>query len=60
MHAVTPSKNNRNVITLPPLEPWKARRGHQPRRGGAGLHQDRRMRRLRTRGEQSRAAVGEE
>lgn len=60
MHADTPQKNNKNVIKLPPLLPWKVRRGNKPRRGGVGLHQDRRTRRRRTREKQVREAMDEE
>jgi len=60
MHAVTPPKDKKNIIKLPPQEPWKVSRGHRPHRGGAGTHGDRRLKRLRTRGEQRRVALGEE
>lgn len=60
MHAVTtPDRNKRTRITLEPLEPWKVRRGHADRRGGAGVHQDRRLSRLRTRSASRRVALTE-
>lgn len=60
MHAVTPPKDKKNVIKLPPLEPWKVKRGHRPHQGGAGTHGDRRMKRSRTRGDQKRVAMNGE
>ncbi len=33
MHAVTPPKDKKNIIKLPPQEPWKVSRGHRPHRG---------------------------
>jgi hypothetical protein len=61
MHAVNmPDKSNLTTIKLPPLHPWKVSRGHRPHRGGSGKHEDRRLKRLRSRSDQRRAAlVGE-
>lgn len=39
------------------VDPTKVARGHQPHRSGAGIHQDRRTKRLRTRSAQRRAAI---
>lgn len=59
MHVTTPPKNrNRTTITLPTIDPTKIARGHRPHRGGSGVHADRRLKRLKTRGEQMREAVG--
>lgn len=59
MHTTTPIKSrNPTSIKLPPVDPTKIARGHRPHRGGAGIHADRRLKRLRTRGDQRREAVG--
>ena len=59
MHAVNmPDKSKRTTITLQ-IEPWRVKRGHSAHRGGAGVHHDRRLHRLRTRSAQSRAALAE-
>ena len=61
MHTTTPIKSrNRTTITIPPVDPTKIAWGHRPHRGAAGVHGDRRTRRLRTRGERVREAVGDE
>jgi hypothetical protein len=61
MYAVImPDKSKRTRITLARLEPWKVSRGHRPHRGGSGRHGDRRLKRLRSRGDQRRAALGRE
>jgi hypothetical protein len=61
MHNTTPLKNKTNKITVvidgKPL--WKAARGHQSYRGGAGAMGDRRTKRQRTRSAQKRVAIGE-
>jgi hypothetical protein len=36
---------------------WKAAKGHQAHRGGAGTHADKRLSRLKTRGNQNRKAI---
>jgi hypothetical protein len=36
---------------------WRIGKGHNPHRSGAGVHGDRRTRRVRTRGAASRRAV---
>lgn len=60
MHAVTmPDRSKLTTIKLPPMVPWKVSRGHRPHRGGSGTHGDRRLKRLRSRGSQLRAAVRE-
>jgi hypothetical protein len=59
MHANMPDKSKRTRIALARLEPWKVRRGHIAHRGGSGTHGDRRLKRLRSRGDQRRAAVNE-
>jgi len=57
MHTVNmPDRRKHTTISLPKLDPSRIARGHQPHRGGAGTHGDRRLRRLRSRGEQQRAA----
>jgi hypothetical protein len=58
MHAVTPPKNDKHIIKLPPLD-HTIRRGHRPHRGGSGSHGDRRLKRLRSRGDNRRAALGD-
>lgn len=61
MHTTTPIKNRRTTtIKLPPVDPTKIARGHRPHRGGSGVHADRRLKRLKTRGERVREAVGDE
>lgn len=61
MHSVNmPDKTKRTTITLPPLNPWEISRGHRPHRGGTGMHEDRRLKRLRSRGDQRRAALAGE
>lgn len=42
-------------ITATPI--WALPKGHRERRGGAGIHGDRRTRRLRTRGERLRFEI---
>jgi len=60
MHAVNmPDKSSRTRITLPPLDASKVKRGHRPHRSGSGTHGDRRLKRLRSRGDQRRVAMGE-
>jgi len=59
MHTVTQQKDKKNVVKLPPFNPAKVKRGHRPHRGGAGTHDDRRLKRLRSRGDQRRVAIGE-
>lgn len=60
MHATTmPTKSNRTTITLPLLKPWQISMGHKVHRSGSGTHGDRRLKRLRTRADQRRAALGE-
>ena len=46
-------------IVLKPLNPAKVARGHKSHLSGAGIHQDRRTRRLRTRGASFRRAMAE-
>lgn len=58
MHTVTPPKNKKHVLKLPPFDHMN-RRGHRPHRGGAGSHGDRRLKRQRTRAALGRAASGE-
>lgn len=59
MHTTKPIKSRRQTtITIPPVDPTKIARGHRPHRGGAGVHADRRLKRLKTRAEQVREAVG--
>lgn len=38
---------------------WKVSRGHSEHRSGAGVHQDKRARRERTRSSQQRKAINE-
>lgn len=56
MYTPTTEKKNPNVITIK-VDPLKVKRGHQPRLSGAGVHQDRRYRRNRTRASQLRASL---
>ena len=44
-----PKRNRGFTITIT-VDPAKVKRGHQHHRSGAGVHQDRRTRRQRTRG----------
>lgn len=61
MYAVTmPNRSKKTTITLPPLKPWKVGKGHFPHRGGSGMHEVRRLKRLRTRADQQKAAALEE
>ena len=60
MHATLPNKSKHSTITLPPLNPWKVKRGHVAHRGGSGRHGDRRLKRLRSRGDVRRAALTQE
>ena len=58
MHAVKmPDKSKDIRITLA-VDPWKVRRGHIAHRSGSGMHGDRRLKRLRSRSDQRRAAMG--
>jgi len=62
MHNTTPPKNKKSkkiTIVVDGKPPWKAARGHQSYRGGAGAMGDRRTKRQRTRGAQKRVAIGE-
>jgi hypothetical protein len=60
MHVTKKSVKSKNVtLILAPLDPWKVKRGHAAHRTGAGTHQDRRTKRLRSRGDQRRV-LGEE
>jgi len=60
MHTITmPDKLSRTRITLPPLDASKVSRGHGPHRSGSGTHGDRRLKRLRSRGNERRAAMEE-
>lgn len=60
MYTITmPDRKKDTRITLSPLDPWKVGRGHADRRGGAGVHQDRRLHRLRTRTASRRVALAE-
>jgi hypothetical protein len=59
MHAVPmPNKSKDMTIKLTPLKPW-VRRGHVAHRSGSGTHGDRRLKRLRSRGDQRRQAIVE-
>ena len=60
MYAMTTKqKSTRTAIKLPPTTPWKLKRGHRSHRGGSGTHGDRRLKRIRTRGDQKRVAAEE-
>lgn len=49
-----------NAVIVLDLKPsWVVAKGHQSRMSGAGHHGDRRMKRLRTRSAQRRAALGD-
>lgn len=51
---------NKDAFKMPEKKPaWVVKRGHQPHKSGSGVHQDRRMRRLRTRGSARRRALGD-
>lgn len=52
-------EGNRTVLILNEKKPWQVGKGHQPHRGGAGLHADKRTKRLRTRQAQRQAAFAE-
>jgi len=61
MHNTTPLKNKKSkkfTIVIDDTPPWKVSTGHKAYRGGAGIHHDRRLKRLKTRSAQKRAAVG--
>tara|TARA_Y100000034_G_C6898049_1_gene414505 strand:- start:2890 stop:3180 length:291 start_codon:yes stop_codon:yes gene_type:complete len=45
------------TIKIKAKEPWKVARGHTTRRGGAGVHGDRRLGRLKTRSNKNRSAI---
>ena len=45
------------TIKLNVKQPWQVSRGHAGHKSGAGVHQDRRLKRLRTRAAQRRAAT---
>jgi hypothetical protein len=59
MHTPTTQKKLSRTIKLAPLDPSKVKRGHQEHRSGAGTHQDRRTKRLRTRSAQKRFALSD-
>jgi len=60
MHTVVmPDRSKRTRITLVTLDPWKVKRGHAAHKTGSGTHQDRRTKRLRSRGDQRRVALAE-
>jgi hypothetical protein len=62
MHNTTPPKNKNNkkfTIVIDETPPWKVATGHKAYRGGAGIHHDKRLKRLKTRSAQKRAAVGD-
>jgi hypothetical protein len=42
------------------VDPLRLARGHAPRKSGAGVHADRRLRRQHTRGARLRQALGQE
>jgi hypothetical protein len=56
MYTPTENKKNPNVLTIA-IDPLKVKRGHPTHRSGAGVHQDRRYRRNRTRASQLRASL---
>lgn len=61
MHAVTmPDRSKLTTIKLPPMVPWKVKRGHMAHRSGSGTHHDKRTKRLRNRGDEQRAALNQE
>ena len=47
------------VVKLNLRPQWEASKGHPEHRSGAGQHSDRRLKRLKTRQSQRRAAMGE-
>lgn len=47
------------VLTLDVKKPWEISKGHAPRRSGAGIHADRRTKRLKTRSAKVQAAIAE-
>jgi hypothetical protein len=42
-------ENGRTILLLKDKKPWEVSKGHQPHRGGAGLHADKRTKRAKTR-----------
>jgi hypothetical protein len=44
-------------ITIKVKQPWEASRGHLGHKSGAGVHHDRRLKRLKTRAAQKRAVL---
>jgi len=51
------SSEKKTTIKLDKTPIWKIPKGHQPRRNGAGTHGDRRLKRLKTRGNQNNNAI---
>jgi hypothetical protein len=50
---------DKTTITIKTKPIWKAAKGHQTHRGGAGIHGDRRLGRLKTRGNKDQKAIDE-
>ena len=59
MYTPTMRKDERKTTITIHVDPLKVAKGHQAHRGGAGLHNDRRTKRLRTRSAQRRAALSD-
>ncbi len=53
-------KKSKIVVKVDVPPPYKAPKGHTPRRNGAGPHKDRRTKRDRSRSDQKRNAVDEQ
>lgn len=58
MKTVSMRRANRLAVSGQ-FNPLRVARGHAPRKSGAGVHDDRRLRRERTRGAQVRRALAE-
>lgn len=59
MHAVKMPDKSKNIRITLAVDLWKFKRGHVAHRGGSGVHCDRRTNRLRSRGDQRRAALAD-
>lgn len=48
---------DKTTINIKAKKPWKLATGHVPHRGGAGIHGDKRLKRLKTRRSQNQKAI---
>jgi len=54
------SRRKKKIVISLTINPLKVRRGHTAYRGGAGIHGDRRLKRLKTRQNINNVAIKEE